>query len=334
MKKRKGYQVGPFTGLFLASLASSITAVASDAAGDLFYTKFSGTPNVWKVPFTFDDATDTAALGTPVPLASAPGADGIIFAPSGNLLIGGQGANKVFEYTTGGVFVSEGSALGNSFHLALDPSGKKVWTSGFSADLADLPLSPNVGSATPPLHDVTGDDGGVTQLAFAPSGKTFYVNGLPNGDGNLGEIDMTTFVTTRFASSVEPAHGMVYDSFTGLMTLFGHGHAGSFDPDDPSATLLVSDPLWTDFDQGAVDGKGHALVAGGNAITFIDYSTSGDITKPDFVKNFSGSDFINIDDVAPLSGLGSTPTLPDGGSTAILLLLGSGVVCFGRRARA
>jgi len=316
----------------LAGVVSSGTAFASDASGDLYYTLYAGVPNVWKVSFNYNDAAGTASLGAPTPLASSPGADGIIFAPTGNLLVGGQGTGRVFEFTTAGAAVSSGNARGPSYHLALDPSGSKVWTSDFRGDLAELPLAPNVGDA-PPLHDVTGDDGGLTQLAFAPSGKTFYVNGNPNGFGNVGVIDMTTFATTQFASGVQSAHGMVYDSFTGLMTLFGAGKVGTFDPNSATlAATLKQSPanLTADFDQGAVDGKGHALVAGNNSVTFIDYSTSLDITNPDYVQVFPG--FAFIDDVAPLSGLGSIST-PDGGSTLGLLLLGSGFVCFGRRNR-
>ena len=74
-----------------------------------------------------------------------------------------------------------------------------------------------------------------------------------------------------------------------------------------------------DFDQGAVDGFGHALVAGSNSITFIDYHLSGDITHPDFTTSIGG--FGAIDDVAPLTGPGSNPT-PEPGT---LLLLAAGI---------
>jgi len=319
------------------------SALASDATGDLYYTKYTGGQNIWKVSFNYDDAGGTATLGTPVNLASAPGADGIIFAPNGNLLVGGQGARRVFEYTPGGTLVGSGTSGGfDSYHLAMDPSGSKVWTSAFGGPAVDLALGP-IANGT--AHAVTGSDSGITQLAFAPAskgGKTFYVNGQPNGNGNLGVIDMNTFVTTRFATGVDPAHGMVYDEFTGLMTLFGDGEVGSFDPASatPATTLKTAVPtaLIGDFDQGAVDGKGHALVAGSNAITFIDYSTSGDITAPDYVQVFFSSNGINfggIDDVAPLSGLGSSQqnSVADGGSTLALLLLGGGFIGFSRRAR-
>lgn len=81
-----------------------------------------------------------------------------------------------------------------------------------------------------------------------------------------------------------------------------------------------------DFDQGSVDGFGHAFIAGSGAITFLDYSTSHDITNPSQIiirtVDGSGHSFGSIDDVAPLVGLGSQ--IPEPTSTAL-----TAVGCFG-----
>ena len=316
----------------ISSLMWAGLASADATSGTMFYTLFTGGTNVWKVSYSYDGTV--ATLGAPTAIVASPGADGIVFAPSGNLLIGGAGAGRVYEYTTAGALVGSGSALAPAFHLALDPSGSKVWTSTFGGPLADLPLGPIADAST--LHVISGSEGGVTQIAFAPSGKVFYVNGSPNGGGNLGSIDLSTFVTTRFSSSVTSAHGLVYDSFTGLMTTFGAGSVGSFDPASatPGTTLKEFATGVCDFDQGAVDGKGHALIAGCGAITFIDYSTSMDITSPtNYIKSFGG--FAGIDDVAPLSGLGAPPPgdkVPEPASTA-LTLAALGLMAYAMRRR-
>jgi WD40 repeat protein len=230
-----------------------------------------------------DQTTQSLTLGAATNITSTPGADGIIFDPAGKLLIGGQGTGQVYEVNpTTGAFtgVTPGSTGQNqsSFHLALDPSGTKFYTSAFGGPLDTVPLPFGTQGST---TAITGGDGGVTQIAFAPNGNVFYVDGNPNGFGNLGLINLGTGVTTRLDSSVQPAHGLVFDPFTDLMTMFGVGETGTMDQN--GANLKTSGFLNFDFDQGAVDGHGHALVAGNGEITFIDYSISHDITHPDKV---------------------------------------------------
>jgi|KBSSwiStaDraftv2_1062776.scaffolds.fasta_scaffold113482_2 hypothetical protein len=314
--------------LVASALFSSIPASATDFTGTLYYTNYQGGgTNVNKVPFFYNDVTFIATLGAKAGVATTPGADGIIFAPNGNLLIGGQGTNAIYEVnpTTGAIVNTATTAGLNSFHLSLDPSGTTIWTSPFGGPLVSVGIPLSAGTA----HTVTGNDTGLTQVAFAPNGNVFYVNGQPNGGGNVGLINMTTFVTTRLFSSVTPAHGMVFDPFTGLITLFGAGQVGSFDT--LGGNLKTSASIWTDFDQGAVDGFGHALIAGGDAVTFIDYSATHDITSAsNHIFHFTG--FAFIDDVAPLTGLGSTPAVPEP-ETYAMLLAGLGLLGLAARRR-
>src|SRR5439155_9651639 len=106
--------------------------------GTLYYTKNNGTPRVKKVEYHYDGAA--FSLGTPVaiPVCSGcslpPGADGIIFAPDGDLLIGGQSQVVYKVSPTGGHpyqrALSGGVAV---FHVMLDPSGKKLWGATYTS---------------------------------------------------------------------------------------------------------------------------------------------------------------------------------------------------------
>jgi hypothetical protein len=309
--------------LAVALAALTLTCAAGSAQmfnGTLYYTTYCcGGPNVHSFSYNYNQSTMSLSLGSVNNVATLPGADGIIFAPNGNLLVGGQGTGNVYEITTAGALVAQAPPGSNgqdqsSYHLALDPSGTKFYTSDFGGPLDTVPLPLAQGTTSA----VTGGDTGVTQLAFAPNGNVFYVDGQPNGHGNLGLINLATDVTSRLYTNVTPAHGLIYDPFTGLMTFFGDGYDGTMDQN--GGNLLISPGQFTcDFDQGSVDGHGHAFIAGCNSVTFLDYSISHDITHPDFVEVIGG--FSNIDDTAPLAGLGSQSPEPSS-----LLLLGSGVV--------
>src|SRR6266436_8717566 len=76
--------------------------------GTLYFTYFTGGENVDKISYSYNSASTTFTLGAVQGIAAVNGADGIIFAPNGNLLVGGQGNPVVHELTPTGTFVADG----------------------------------------------------------------------------------------------------------------------------------------------------------------------------------------------------------------------------------
>jgi uncharacterized repeat protein (TIGR01451 family) len=297
------------------NVASPFSEVVNPGTGttapsvSLYYTQFGTSGGVSQTQVGYDGTSLT--LGTPSAVnASLPG-DGLIFLPNGNLLVGSNPVTQI-DPTTGAV-VGTVSGGGEGDHLALDPIGTKVWTSnqgsslgGSPGPLVELPLDP-FGTAI--THRLTGDDTGVTHIAFDLSGNTYYTASNPNGIGRFGEIDLSTFTTKRLVSNLPAAHGLSFDPYTGDLIMVGSDSISQFDPrtlkfvstrDFPGTSFVL--------DQGAVDGHGHLYAADNSGhLVFIDYSATGLIGDP---RDFVATPFLatNLDDLAPLNDLGSPGT--------------------------
>ena len=290
--------------LALAALVFAGSALAAPVTGTIYYTTFSGGVNVHKVDYAYNPGV-SFTLSNNVGIAGVPGADGIVFAPDGDLLIGGQGpyVNKIHPSGSGFQQVYTGGPA--AFHLGLDPSGNYVWAGGIPGGLARVPLAPFATGTNVPL---VGAPGGVDSIVFDASGNAYYTSSGPSGNGYFGRIDLSTapgHATLSIIGIYLAAHGAAYDPYTGGFLLFGSSHVTQV----TAAGAIVSDlvvPGMT-FDQGAVDGHGHVLVASNSGhMLFVDYSASHLINAP---GNFQSLQFLapSLDDVTPLSGLGALP---------------------------
>jgi hypothetical protein len=122
--KRKLFSVAAVAACL--ALAASPLLADSIFNGTLYYTNFQGGgDNVNKVTYSYDQTTQSLTMGTATGIAQTPGADGIVFDPQGNLLIGGQGTGQVYQVNpSNGSFTGVAPATTgkdqSSYHLTVN----------------------------------------------------------------------------------------------------------------------------------------------------------------------------------------------------------------------
>lgn len=321
---------------FLAAMVVVRAAAGAGTAtsGDLYFDNFqvrnplSGhvydDAAVQKVHFSFDGASNFT-LATPTlvaDLGKSANADGLIFAPNGNLLIGGSTTGKIEQITTSGTVVGFVNVAGtNPYHLTLSPNGTTIYSGG-STSLFQGGDTPGPLGITPFFsdgagHAISGDDSALTQLAFDKQGNVYYTSSPDTGVGSVGTFNLATLTTTRHISGLPAAHGITYDPFTGDLMVSGNSHIAQIDPKtfNVVSDLDLSSKGVNMLDQVYVDGHGH-LFAGDNGqvnlftgagtkgkLVFIDYS-GGTHQIGDAASFVAANDLVlALDDIAPVSAL-------------------------------
>ena len=349
-----------FAVVLTMTFSSAYPAYGAIFPVDMFYTKFSGEDRVKRAVFTYNDVAGTFSVPAITTIATATdmitatggpgvgvaGSDGIVGDPNSgsHLLVAGQSTGLIWQIaTTGGVTASSSAGQTDAFHLEV-PTMASMFVTGIPGTLAAVPLAGTGGTSGAgvpiPIIAGVGGDTLITQVISSPSGF-FYTNSGPTGGGSFGTLDFTTtpgsVITTQLFAAVPAAHGGFFDPFTGDILLFGSTFISQFDLGSMTfvgAGLDLSTLLPTmavaQLDQGAVDGKGHIIVAdnepgGPGNIVFVDYKTFGNINTPDLAAIVFMD--LNVDDVAPLIGPGA-PNGPEIGGEIIpidttMVLLGA-----------
>jgi len=303
---------------------------ADPVSGTLYYTTFSGGVNVHKVDFNYNGTSFSLSSNTN--LASTSGADGLLFAPNGNLLVAGQG-NNLTEVTPAGAIVGTIAPGGPSFHLALTSNAPNalIYNLGNggcgNTCISAATLSGGGISANGVAYTVSGAFSlDVRGLALDPTTGIWYYGTAPDGGaGDFGTVVFNnathTATLTRLLTGVF-AHGLTFDPFTGDIIMSSAGTIQQFHP--ATGTIISTASGAGNFDQSAVDGNGHLFLASNSGnLDFIDYDATGLIGA---AGDFHGSQFLafSLDDIAPLSGIGSH--VPEPGTLALvgLALFGLG----------
>jgi sugar lactone lactonase YvrE len=323
MPRCRSLLVAPLAVIALLLLVTP--APADTFTNTMYYTTFTNIRGalVHSVVYDYNDVAHTFTLSGKKDLPGAPGADGLIFSPDGkSLLIGGNVGGHIYQVnpSTGAVEKTVTSGLGAVFHLALSPDGKTVYGGGSESGTPGVAVVPANPLANGTGHGVIGSTNTLTGIAFDGKGNGFYTF-----DGQFGTINLASNPAVTSAKiGLAAAHGIIYDSFTGDFILVGGPEIAQIDPSNPTAVKSFRFFGGENFDQGAVDGLGHLFAASNTGdVVFVDYSKTGLVGDPTNFTNFAGPSadrFLdtNLDDVAPLSGLGSAAAVPEPTSLALL----------------
>ena len=320
-------------------LLGSLGAHAASISGTLYYTTYSGGTNVHSVDYSYNGSA--LSLTNNIGIAATTGADGLLFAPDGNLVVAGQSNNVLSEITKTGSLVNMVGAGTGSYHLALSSNAPNatlynLWNgsgSGGTTSISATTLSSG-GLASGGIAYTVNCSGScstdVRGLVYDPVNNTWYYGTAADGQsGSFGTVsfDNTSHVATltQLMTNVY-AHGLTYDPFTQDIIMSSANTIQQYSAALNSIVSTANGP--GNFDQSAVDGQGHLFVASNSGnLQFIDYAASGLIGS----STYSTSPFLagSLDDIAPLSGTGSNP-VPEPG---MLSLFGAGLLAMGMRRR-
>jgi len=256
--------------LVLLSAPNGLHA-ATPAQGDFYYSTFGASNEVGSGSFSWDGATLSlfthqivALPGLGIDASLVVGSDGNIYSGRAGGVYQINPATKEFQSVSSGV---------NNNVTSIDPTKTTLYVGWKDTPLATVPTGANFGPGTP--HAISGDDTVASGLAFLPDGSVWYTTGGEDRLGNVGTIDLATYVTTRKLTNVS-ATAITYDSFTGDIFTAGIDGIAQIDPVTGTVVSTWTNPQGQGLFIGnlAATGAGHLLAFdSSNLLRIWDFSS-------------------------------------------------------------
>jgi len=299
----------------------------------LFYTVFSGQPNVFRTNVHVDDANNVITADPGVYLASSNGADGIVSSPESNdiLFVGGQDqSNNNVDGWVNVVNISGNPGNQNSpftetatannlgsYHLTVVKESLVGVPYLFDVDIANWRMSRISINAAGTLNNdaievsLLGASQRITTLIVTPNGFYYTYDSTPyNGyAGEFGSVQFqdatgTSALLTVINTNLGCYHSGYFDPFSNSLLTWGDNKICqySFTTDSWSSTTVSGA---SEFDQGTPDGLGHLFIAdNAGVLWYMRYQTTKNVATADKVGQLLSVGY--LDDVAPLIGAGGT----------------------------
>jgi hypothetical protein len=267
---------------------------------------------------TFRLEGNQLSVDPPASVGTVASAGPLLFAGNGDLIVYGSDGTVDSSPASGAVATAVANGPAPT-QLAIDSSGTNVWATTSGGSL--LELSPT-GGTPPNAVQASGDDNNVLSLTFGDSGTVYYLGTADDGASDIGAIDLTTLTTTRLLGGVPAGQHLQFDPFSHSLMVFGDNRITQISVSPMNVTgvkQLSSDGA---YNQGTVDGLGHALVVDSTSgnVEVLDYAAAGLIGEATPL----GPAFLDgcVAGVAPLAGPGAATFYTIAGGDAKALTAG------------